>query len=189
MAAPANFGGCQRPIATAVPCDGWVPGGVSDRARWVDGRPARYQRDDCVHSDGSGWTEVAACSAVIIEAARCSRREQPEHLSFLIWIDTDREELLRPGSWPRRSNGGRVWNGREKCGGLTSRTDTDGPDHPVTRYLTHPLRPRWTPTAAAPGWALSSPVWCFSQSRWRAAARQRVVQRRHRVSPRPQLRP
>ncbi len=111
----AGFSSGESHLITASPplrrVGAWWPQRPGQAARpSVDARPARYQRDDWLHSERSGWTEVAACSAVNIAAARCRRREQPEHLSFLIWIGTDREELLRPGPWSRRSNGGRVWN-------------------------------------------------------------------------------
>ncbi len=60
-------------------------------------QPAHYQRYDWRSESLAEWHTVEPTAIVIIEGVSAGRSEWAEHLSFVIWIETPREERLRRG--------------------------------------------------------------------------------------------
>ena len=54
-----------------------------------------YQRYDWPSESLAEWHTVAPAPIVIIEGVSAARSEWVEHLSFVIWIETPRDERLR----------------------------------------------------------------------------------------------
>jgi uridine kinase len=63
----------------------------------VRGEPARYQRYDWASEELAEWRIVEPAPIVIVEGVSAGRIEWAAHLSFVIWIETPREERLRRG--------------------------------------------------------------------------------------------
>ena len=61
------------------------------------GRPARYQRYDWAERRPADWLTVEPVPIVIIEGVSAGRREWAEHLAYVIWVETPRDERLRRG--------------------------------------------------------------------------------------------
>ena len=61
------------------------------------GDVARFQRYDWLSGALAEWRAVEPAPIVIIEGVSAGRSEWAEHLSFVVWIDTPREERLRRG--------------------------------------------------------------------------------------------
>ena len=61
------------------------------------GEAARYQRYDWPTKTLAGWHTIEPAPIAILEGVSAGRSEWAEHLSFLIWIETPREERLRRG--------------------------------------------------------------------------------------------
>lgn len=77
----------------------------------VRGRQARYERYDWVRGEFAEWVEVPAASVVIIEGVSSGRLEWAEHLSFLVWVHTDRAERLRRGLDRDGPEAAELWQG------------------------------------------------------------------------------
>jgi len=60
------------------------------------GEVARYQRYDWVERRLADWLTVSP-GRVIVEGVSSTRREFDPHLSYRIWVETDRRERLRRG--------------------------------------------------------------------------------------------
>ena len=63
----------------------------------VRGGAARFQRYDWPSEALAEWHTIEPEPIVIIEGVSAGRSEWAEHLGFLIWIETPREERLRRG--------------------------------------------------------------------------------------------
>jgi hypothetical protein len=61
------------------------------------GDAAHYQRYDWPSETLAEWHTIEPAPIVIIEGVSAGRSEWAAHLSFLIWIETPREERLRRG--------------------------------------------------------------------------------------------
>ena len=61
------------------------------------GRAARYQRYDWLERRLTDWSLVAPSPIVIVEGVSSARSEWSNHLSFVVWIETDRSVRLRRG--------------------------------------------------------------------------------------------
>jgi uridine kinase len=61
------------------------------------GEVAHYQRYDWPSETLAEWHTIAPAAIVIIEGVSAGRSEWAAHLSYLIWIETPREERLRRG--------------------------------------------------------------------------------------------
>jgi uridine kinase len=61
------------------------------------GDAAHYQRYDWPSETLADWHTIEPAPIVIIEGVSAGRSEWAAHLSFLIWIETPREERLRRG--------------------------------------------------------------------------------------------
>jgi uridine kinase len=61
------------------------------------GETARYQRFDWPTLKMAEWCTIEPAPIVIIEGVTAGRSEWREHLSFLIWVETPRDERLRRG--------------------------------------------------------------------------------------------
>ena len=61
------------------------------------GDAARYQRDDWPTEALAEWHTIEPAPIIIVEGVSAGRSEWAEHLSFLIWIETPRDERLRRG--------------------------------------------------------------------------------------------
>jgi len=61
----------------------------------VRGDAAIYQRYDWPTESLAEWNTVEPAPIIIIEGVSAGRSEWKRHLSFLIWIDTPRNERLR----------------------------------------------------------------------------------------------
>lgn len=61
------------------------------------GDAAHYQRYDWPSETLAEWHTIEPAPIVIIEGVSAGRAEWAAHLSFLIWIETPREERLRRG--------------------------------------------------------------------------------------------
>jgi uridine kinase len=61
------------------------------------GESAQYQRFDWPSLEMAGWRTIEPAPIVIIEGVTAGRSEWQEHLSFLIWVDTPRDERRRRG--------------------------------------------------------------------------------------------
>ena len=63
----------------------------------VRGEPARYQRYDWASEKLAEWQTVEPAPIIIVEGVSAGRIEWAAHLSFVIWIETPRDERLRRG--------------------------------------------------------------------------------------------
>ena len=63
----------------------------------VKGETARFQRFDWPSLAMAEWCTVDPAPIVIIEGVTAGRLEWAEHLSYIIWVDTPREERQRRG--------------------------------------------------------------------------------------------
>lgn len=61
------------------------------------GDAAVFQRYDWPSESFAEWHTVAPAPIVIVEGVSAARSEWAQHLSFVIWIDTPRQERLRRG--------------------------------------------------------------------------------------------
>jgi uridine kinase len=61
------------------------------------GETAHYQRFDWPTLELAEWCTIDPAPIVIIEGVTAGRSEWLEHLSFVIWVDTPRDERLRRG--------------------------------------------------------------------------------------------
>ena len=61
----------------------------------VDGRPAVYQRYDWPTECLAEWHSIEPAPIIIIEGVSSARREWSMHLSYVIWIETDRTLRLQ----------------------------------------------------------------------------------------------
>ena len=61
----------------------------------VRGDAAVYQRYDWATDSLAEWHTVERAPIIIIEGVSAGRSEWSQHLSFLVWIDTPRDERLR----------------------------------------------------------------------------------------------
>lgn len=61
------------------------------------GRAARYQRYDWLERRLTDWLVVVPSPMVIVEGVSSARSEWSKHLSFVVWIETDRSVRLRRG--------------------------------------------------------------------------------------------
>jgi uridine kinase len=61
------------------------------------GEAAHYQRYDWPSETLAEWHTIEPAAIVIIEGVSAGRSEWAAHLSYLIWIETPREERLRRG--------------------------------------------------------------------------------------------
>ena len=66
------------------------------------GEAAHYQRYDWPSETLAEWHTIEPAAIVIIEGVSAGRSEWAAHLSYLIWIETPREERLRRGCRTRR---------------------------------------------------------------------------------------
>jgi uridine kinase len=91
---------------------GWWPRLLSQVIEpLIKGRQARYQRYDWVRRELADWVEVPAAPAVILEGVSSGRLEWAAHLSFLVWIHTDRSERLRRGLERDGPEAAELWQG------------------------------------------------------------------------------
>ncbi|NND02604.1 MAG: AAA family ATPase [Acidimicrobiia bacterium] len=77
---------------------------------------ARFQRHDWASESLAEWHTVEPAPIVIIEGVSAGRSEWAELLSFVIWIDTPREERLRRGverDGPGAGNDWELWMAEE----------------------------------------------------------------------------
>ncbi len=63
----------------------------------ASGRSGRYQRFDWSQGRLADWVTVPVAPIVVIEGVSSGRSEWRSHLSFLVWVETDRDERLRRG--------------------------------------------------------------------------------------------
>ena len=63
----------------------------------INGAPAQYQRYDWVTGEPAEWHTVEQAPIVIIEGVSSARGEWASHLSFVVWVETPRNERLRRG--------------------------------------------------------------------------------------------
>ncbi len=61
----------------------------------ADGRSAQYQRYDWPTESLMEWKTVDPAPIIIIEGVTSARREWSRHLSYVIWIETNRELRLQ----------------------------------------------------------------------------------------------
>lgn len=61
------------------------------------GDAARYQRYDWPSESLAEWHTIDPAPIIIIEGVTAGRSEWADHLSYLIWIDTPRDERLQRG--------------------------------------------------------------------------------------------
>ena len=107
------------------------------------GDAARYQRYDWSSESLAEWVTVAPAPVIIIEGVSAGRAEWAEHLDFLIWVETPREERLRRGverDGPAALDDWEAWMGAEDAhyrrDPTRERADvvTDGMQHLPLRF-------------------------------------------------------
>jgi len=59
--------------------------------------PAHYQRYDWPSETLAEWRTIEPAPIIIVEGVSAGRTEWASHLSFVIWIETPRDERLRRG--------------------------------------------------------------------------------------------